>query len=247
MSKKISVFFLLGIFTFFHINANINSTQTIDFNKFPSIDSGYYTSVNPGVFVCGGYAFNYAPEITTLFAALKKAYGIDTVIETGTFYGGTTIVFSYLFDVVHTIELNTNNYLIARENLKSYKNINCHFGSSEVVINEILPSLHDKKILFYLDAHWNSYWPLLSELEEISKTHKDNCVIVIDDFKVPGRTDIPYDYYGSHECSLNYIKDKLDKIFTSYDVHYLIPKSLNSRAKAIIIPTVWTKNVPPID
>lgn len=220
--------------------------QIIDFSKFPSIeasvDSTGYKNNDMDCWQYGGYAFNCAPEITPFFALLKRNYGIDTIVETGTFHGGTTILFSLLFDKVHTIEFESNNYASAKKNLEPYANVTCHFGSSEVVLQQILPTLKNQRILFYLDAHWESFWPMLDELEEISKTHQDNCVIVIDDFKVPGRPDIPYDYYYPHECSIEYVQNKLNKIFSSYTTHYLIPKSKNCRAKFIAIPTTFTKN-----
>jgi len=92
-----------------------------------------------------------------------------------------------------------------------------------------------------LDAHWEQHWPLLDELRQIARTHKDNCIIVIDDFKVSGRSDIPYDFYaidGGHlECSLPYIKKDLDQVFSKYTIHYVIPKNLEMRAKLLVIPT----------
>jgi hypothetical protein len=42
--------------------------------------------------------------------------------------------------------------------------------------------------LFFLDAHWYDYWPLLDEIELIT-SKVPRCVIIIDDFQVPGRND----------------------------------------------------------
>jgi predicted O-methyltransferase YrrM len=206
---------------------------TVDFGQFPNMQTRHN---NTDSYSLGCNAFNYAPEITPLFAYLKREYHIDTAVETGTCRGFTTILFSFLFEEVHTIEKNPDFYNLVKPKLDEYSNIRIYFGSSEKVLQTILPSLAQKPILFYLDAHWQSYWPLLDELEEISKTHKDNCIIVIDDFQVPGRADIPYDAYGSQKCCFEYVKDKLNKIFTSFTVHYVIPKSVKSRAKLIVIP-----------
>jgi predicted O-methyltransferase YrrM len=186
--------------------------------------------------------FNGAPEIGDFIQILKSEHQIDVAIETGTFLGETTLFFSACFDEVHTIEISNDYYQIATESLKYCPNVHCHFGSSEKVLHEILPDLKEKKVLFYLDAHWNEYWPLLKELEEISQTHRDHCIIVIDDFKVPGRRDIDYDHYGSNECSYFYIKQKLNQIYTKYDYYYLIPKNLSSRAKFVAIPKNWPGN-----
>ena len=128
---------------------------------------------------------------------------------------------------------------MSKKKLKEFSNVECHLGSSQKVLSELLPFMKQERLLFYLDTHWGAHWPLLEELEEISKTHKDNCVIVIDDFKVPDRPDIPYDKYGSHECSLEYIKEKLAKLFSSYRVEFVIPKSVDSRAKVVLIPLAF--------
>lgn len=181
-------------------------------------------------------AFNNAPEIGAVLQSLCREHSIYTVIETGTFTGSTTRYFGETFHRVHTIEILDDLYTQSVERLSDFSNVVCHRGSSEQVLKYILPLLKDKPIMFYLDAHGNGYWPLLDEIREIGKTHKDNCIIVIDDFKVPGRGDIAYDAWGEHECSYEYTKKALDEAFTDYSYYYLIPPNVNSRAKFIVIP-----------
>jgi hypothetical protein len=185
--------------------------------------------------------FNGAPEIGDFIQTLKNEYQIDVAIETGTYFGNTTRFLSSCFDEVHTIEISNEFYQKSAESLQDCKNVHCHLGSSEKVLHEKLPELKNKRILFYLDAHWNEFWPLLDELQEISQTHRDQCIIVIDDFKVPGRHDIFFDHYQSDECSYRYIKEKLDQIYSSYDYYYVIPKNLAARAKFVAIPKKWPK------
>jgi predicted O-methyltransferase YrrM len=212
--------------------------SVIDYSNFKaSIKT--YGSMEKESWKLGYYAFNYAPELIPFFAILKRDNNIDAVVETGTFIGGSTVAFSLVFDEVHTIEITPSTYQTSLKNLHNFPNVQCHLGSSEKVLHELLPSLEQKRVLFYLDAHWQQHWPLLQELEEIAATHKDNCIIVIDDFKVPNRTDIPYDAYHNNECSYEYIKNHLDLVFTEYTYHYLIPKSVDSRAKFIAIPKKW--------
>lgn len=184
--------------------------------------------------------FNNAPEIGQFIQTLKNEYQIGVAIETGTYNGMTTLFLSSCFDEVHTIEIADVQYKIATETLKNCENVHCYLGSSEKVLHQILPSLKDQRVLFYLDAHWDQHWPLLDELEAIGKTHRDQCIIVIDDFKVPGRRDIPYDRYGSNECSFDYIKQKLQQVYTDYDYYYVIPKNVRSRAKFVAIPKNWS-------
>ncbi len=202
-------------------------------------------------FELGYIAFNDSPEIGTYIAMIKNDYLVDTVIETGTSLGATTIFFSQSFNKVHTIEASRAFYDKAKVRLKHLANVQCHFGSSEKVLGKLLPILQDTRILFYLDAHayymdaqsdGYHYWPILEELEEISKTHKDNCVIIIDDFQVPN-TNIHgcLDLNGENELSHELIYPKLQKIFSEYSFHYLIPKNVSRSAKFVAIPKKWQK------
>ncbi|NGX39792.1 MAG: hypothetical protein KR126chlam1_01125 [Chlamydiae bacterium] len=185
------------------------------------------------------FAFNTAPEIGTFIAYLAGEYEIDTVIETGTHKASTTSYFAHIFDEVHTIEILEDSFNKCKDTLKKMPHVTCHLGTSETVLEEILPNLAHKPVLFYLDAHWFSSWPLLKELSAITKTHKDNCVIVIDDCKVPGRPDIPFDRYKQQDLSLEYVKPRFETLFTNYVIYYLIPRNVGSKAKLVAIPEAF--------
>lgn len=184
----------------------------------------------------GQLAFNGAPELGTFLTYLKKTYHIDAAVETGTFKGNTTAYLALLFDDVYTIEIVESTYQETKSKLKTFPNVHCFLGSSETVLPNLLSELKEKRVLFYLDAHWEDHWPLREELNEISKTHYDNCIIVIDDFKVPNRPEIPFDKYNQDECSFDYIQDQLKQVFSEYEIHYLIPKNFQSRAKFVALP-----------
>ena len=80
--------------------------------------------------------------------------------------------------------------------LSIYSNIFPHSGSSEKFLEHFLATGDDAELgLFFLDAHWENYWPLPEEIEYISETGR-KAVIVVDDFEVPGRTAFGYDDYG---------------------------------------------------
>jgi hypothetical protein len=129
---------------------------------------------------------------------------------------------------------NINFYLGSSENklediftdIKLYKESNLN--------NKILKILNENKIetkvmteveklmkinnndllFFYLDAHWYEYWPILDELEVISKNCQNNAIIVIDDFKVPDRDfGFTIDYNIGKILDYEYIKEKLEKIY----------------------------------
>jgi hypothetical protein len=181
--------------------------QTIDYSKLrPCCDA------ESEFWVTGQYAFNSAPEVGSFLTYLKALYQIDIAVETGTFKGNTTAYLALLFSEVYTIEVLGSTYQSSSNKLKIFPNVQCLLGSSDVVLKDLLPRLKGRPVLFYLDAHWNEWWPLREEIREIGKTHRDNCVIVIDDIKVPKRPDIVF------------------------DVHYVIPAKLNSRAKLVILP-----------
>lgn len=186
-------------------------------------------------------AFNGAPEISLFVNMLRCRYNIHVAIETGSLYGHTAAFLASIFNQVHTIEIVPTNYQVSQNTLYPFPNAVCHLGSSQEVLKELLPLLKEKSLFFYLDAHWNEYWPLLDELEEISKTHKDNCIIVIDDIKVPGRPDIAYDAYAEHECSYEYVRNAFDKIYSSYDYYFVLPRNLGSKAKLVVFPRNWSR------
>jgi hypothetical protein len=115
-------------------------------------------------------------------------------------------------------------------------NTHCYYGRSSDVLRIILPKLSEEPVLFYLDANEYDDWSLLEELEVISRTHKDNCVVVIDDCKVLIRSNVPFYSYKGEELSLKYVQCALNKIFSDYEVVYLVPKNPNHRAKLVAKP-----------
>ena len=184
----------------------------------------------------GVHAFNGAPEMASFLAYLKEDYHIQTAIETGTYLGGTTDCLGHLFEIVNTLEVVGTSFDASVERFTNRPNIHCHFGSSGNRLAEISAPYSHEPVLFYLDAHWHDDWPLLDELDQIYTTHRNNCVIVIDDCKVPSRPDIGYDSYAGNALSLEYVQQHLDKIFDNYAVFYLIPVNLNAKAKLVAMP-----------
>src|SRR5690606_34701363 len=88
--------------------------------------------------------------------------------------------------------------------------------SSEKELPDIL-TYHEgggDKILFFLDAHWQQYNPLLDELKVIAEAGLKP-VIVIHDFKVPFRDDLGYDSYNGQDYDYTWIQDSLHAIYGS--------------------------------
>lgn len=232
------------MFSFISLLALINSTyassqENVDFNKLDTHAAYYDEHLNQELEQKQFSPFNHAPELIPYFFYLKNRFAITIAVETGTYQTETTKCLAFLFDHVHTIELQESLCMQARQLLADDPNVVVHLGNSSEILPQILPHFSASRTLFYLDAHWYSYWPLLDELQAISVTHKDNCIIVIDDIKVPDRPEIPYDIYKTDECSYEYVKDMLSKVYSSHIYFYLIPKSPGSRAKLVVLPSDW--------
>jgi hypothetical protein len=195
-------------------------------------------------------AFNgdtYTQEAVML---LLSSFGITKVIETGTYHGHTT---AFLAEKnpdkqITTIELTNEFYDIAKQRLDGFKNIVMHKGDSPIILNNILKYMIQDKILFYLDAHWFNNFPVNSELQTIANTHKDNCCVIIDDFKVPNRN-LKFDScdQAHNPLDMNHIHDSMNILFSKpffffNDKHTPVSyngKTINGCGKVYIFPEQW--------
>ena len=64
------------------------------------------------------------------------------------------------FNKVHTIELDEGLFKVAEKRFQNNKNVVCHLGDSSKIldgglIHELNLSIEDKKVFFFLDAHWS--------------------------------------------------------------------------------------------
>ncbi len=142
---------------------------------------------------------------TLLFHQTREGFGLTDInfaLESGTWMGGTTLVFSDFFSHVYTVEkfLDDNIYFArtpkdsrkGHASLRSFldsalegrSNIFLKEGDSVPFIKETLSTHPDERFLLVLDAHDYNFTPLLLELEAI-KLHSNRCdhVIMIDDGK----------------------------------------------------------------
>lgn len=170
-----------------------------------------------------------------------KKFKSNTLIETGTFWGESTLIFSQFHDEVITCEIDLNNVETSINRFKSngFKCTQSFFtktynykvfkfvknnkkiwlvnGSSQNVLDSIflgeLNHNFSSPYTFFLDAHGGSnYWPILDELNMILKYHLVDSKIIIHDFKVPGFDDWGYDKYDGQDLDYDYVKDFLFKI-----------------------------------
>lgn len=154
-------------------------------------------------------AFNGDDLLLARFAELVKEFDIKTIVETGTFEGKTTDALASLVPQVHTIEVNKNYQAKAKQNCKN-KNITFHLGSSVDVLPKIIGKLNNP--LFFLDAHWQKYCPLWDEIRIIGEAGLKP-VIIIHDFKVPGKGGFGFDKWNGKDISHANVKAAIDKVY----------------------------------
>ena len=156
--------------------------------------------------------------------SLVQRFGVSIIFETGTFLGATTKKLAELAPV-YTVEIVPENFEKACANVgDSNKNyVKLKLGNSVDLLKEWLPNFRLKQdsCLFFLDAHWNDYCPLLDELKVIAENGLKP-VIVIHDWKVPGRPDLGFDSYKGQDYTFEWIQESMEKIYgvDGYSYHY---------------------------
>lgn len=170
----------------------------------------------------GLFAFNGCVEHQTFIYNKIKQFDIHIAVETGTLHGWTSAFLSENIDCVYTMEIREEPLILARQLLSDNKNVNILCGNSIDIFNNILPFLpSNEKIFFYLDAHWEKYWPLFDELKLIGKFIGNRAIIVIDDFKIPNKS-YGYDSYNGIDNDINSIEQYLKVIYNNqYKFEYL--------------------------
>ena len=169
--------------------------------------------------------FNNDPFLHAEVARLCGKWDVEVAFETGTYQGHTTIALSLLCQRCYTAEIKQANYSQACDLFSSSphcKNIFSRHGNSPEILEMSQTDLQGVQALYYLDAHWNFYWPLLDEMDAIAKIDAPPPIIVIHDFKVPERADLGFDSYQSQDLEFRYIEQKLDLIYgpRGYSYHY---------------------------
>ena len=173
--------------------------------------------------------------LTQTLAQLIKRAGIELVIETGTNVGSSAGLLASISPRVITIENNPYFVKAARDNLNGFQNIRVIHGGSAESLSRILPT-ESARTLFFLDAHWGHYWPILDELKAIGSVPAfSNSIIVIHDFFVPGK-DFGYDVYNGKRLDLEYVLPALRLINPEFKFYYPSEVSGARRGWIIVYP-----------
>lgn len=150
---------------------------------------------------------------------LVEKFNIDSIIETGSYKGATTKRLAE-FSPVKSIEFDKQNFSEAKDAVmrsQTKHGAMIYLGDSGKILDTLPAS---DRTLYFLDAHWQEAWPLLDELKQIQSLGI-RPVIVIHDFKVPGK-DFGYDSYNGVDLDLAYIENRLEGIYgeDGYGYHY---------------------------
>lgn len=132
-----------------------------------------------------------------LVQKIIQTWNPAAVIETGTFRGVTTEWLAEITSIpIYTCEKNKRFFLQSRQRLAKWPNVHLALQDSRDFIRQIAGTdVSKKKVLFYLDAHWEQDLPLREEITIIFQSFECPCVIV-DDFKVPFDSGYSFDNYG---------------------------------------------------
>lgn len=125
------------------------------------------------------------PYLKHALEKLASGGGINVIIETGTNLGlGSTKLLAESFKnknvIIHTIEVNFPIFKQAKQNLKKYKKVKCHYGCSTEITEAILfietdPAIinHEKHPEFFIDDVSNPTEFYTKEIKGILKLNSN--------------------------------------------------------------------------
>jgi len=158
-----------------------------------------------------------------LMEKLTSLFHVDTLIETGTYRGDTAALASKHFRDVYTIELAPKLYKKAQKRFAKTRNVHCLLGHSGTVFSKLLPQLKNRKLLFWLDAHFSGgptakgecNTAIRDEIAAIQKAGLQGCVILIDDIRGFHGKSEDVEWYGGYP-SIPQLRDMI----TAFDPNY---------------------------
>lgn len=161
-------------------------------------------------------AFNRDSILHDKFKQLIEDNEIEVVIETGTYHGKSTKAFADMGVEVYSVDSNETYLNIAKDYLQGVANLT--LGNSPDFLMQLLPTIKDKKILMFLDAHWEHHCPLIDELKAIAECGVKP-IIAIHDFKVPNK-DFGYDVYHGQDFEWDWIAPTVATIYDKFTHYY---------------------------
>lgn len=173
------------------------------------------------------------PPLVNIIKKLKDDCNLRNFVETGTYFGETSFFFSLLFDRVFTCDVVDHP---KRVDFFFRNNLVYETCSSPDFLRRHLAEIREHS-MFYLDAHWMSYWPLRDELA-IVYGECAHPVVIIDDFDV--ENGLGFDCWDGKRLCYEYIKD----IVPSTCKFIRNPWSNRNRGLIIMFPEVLPYGCP---
>jgi hypothetical protein len=133
-----------------------------------------------------------------IIRSYARRFGVNTLVETGTFVGDTPAALQADFERIYTIELDPRLCAAACRRFRHQSNITVIQGESGVVLGELAYSL-PQPVLFWLDGHWSGGVtargpedsPILREAATILGRSNPSDVLLIDDARLFGIKSYP--------------------------------------------------------
>lgn len=198
-------------------------------------------------------AWNENPHFAQVALSWFQKFGIRNAVETGTYMGHTC---AWLADnlpgQVHSVELMPELFKAAQERFKDNQRVKLWQGNSKDVMPQLLSQLAEvslSPLFVLLDAHaGNCYWPILDELRAIGESKfRNNCLIVIDDFQVPGHPEFGFDEYNGQALNFQFVEKELRAALPDLAFEYYGPPENIGirRGKLVAFPARWL-DLPPL-
>jgi hypothetical protein len=134
-----------------------------------------------------------------VLAAYGVAFGTGTLVETGTFMGGTVYALKDRFKTIYSIELSDSLMKRAKNRFHAYSHIHILHGDSGELLPELLSGISEP-CLFWLDGHYSGGitaqagldTPIVNELMTIFDHEVKDHIVLIDDARLfNGTQDYP--------------------------------------------------------
>lgn len=147
------------------------------------------------------YPFNGQRARLQTVRALIARFDPDALIETGAFIASTTRFFCGNGVPVYSAEVKPSFLLLSRLRLGWASGARLFRGDSRTMLTRLAETRPFERPLVYLDAHWWSDVPVVSELDILFGTWSE-LVVIVDDFRVDDDPGYAYDEYNGIALSL---------------------------------------------
>jgi hypothetical protein len=159
-------------------------------------------------------AFENDPYVAQEVRGLVREYSVQTIVETGTYHGDTTVFLAGIAKHVITIEADPR---YDNSHLSQFPNVEVIIGDSAMFLGWALH--YPAPYLFFLDAHWTEPTPTPRELLRIAEL-KIHPIIVIHDVQVPDHPELGFDRYNDFTYNIETIRPYLTSIYGGQNYRY---------------------------